>query len=551
VVIAAGCAGVSRRSSGAKSASSTLRSEAELRRAAQAHAHFSAGVIYELNDQIDLALEEYLLAAESGRIDEDMLLDISRRFVQHKKQAQALEILNRAASRPEASGAVYAQLAFVYAQLGRTGDSIAASRTAIQKSPESLSGYQNLFLNYLQGKQTEQARAVLAEAAAQQDAGLEFLIELSELYMNFGVQVPAERESSRTNALAILKRAEPLAERVPMLKLRLADGFQLLGDSDSAARLYQQVLKQLPDAPGIMDRVRARLAEIYLQSNDRDKAAEQLRSIIKDDPTNPQAQYFLGMIAYEQKQFDVAADYLSRTLVLNPDMEQAYYDLAAAQIAQERATNAVATLDKARGKFQPSFMLEYLTAMAYNAQERFGESIKYFTAAEVVGKATAPRRLTHLFYFQMGAAHERAGQYEEAERVFEKVLELSPDFAEAQNYLGYMWAEQGRNLGRARELIEKAVAAEPKNAAFLDSLGWVLFKLGKPQEALVPMKSALDLTEEPDSTLYDHIGDIYQALGRLEEARRSWEKSLSLKDDPKVRTKLDAPAPGGAVPPPQ
>src|SRR2546423_3850673 len=109
------------------------------------------------------------------------------------------------------------------------------------------------------------------------------------------------------------------------------------------------------------------------------------------------------------------------------------------------------------------------------------------------------------------------------------------------NYLGYMWAEHGMKLEEANELIEKAVKAEPKNAAYLDSLGWVRFKLGRPKEALDPELKAVELSEQPDATVYDHLGDIYAALKQRDKAREAWKKSVSLEANEQVKKKLEAP----------
>jgi Tfp pilus assembly protein PilF len=108
-----------------------------------------------------------------------------------------------------------------------------------------------------------------------------------------------------------------------------------------------------------------------------------------------------------------------------------------------------------------------------------------------------------------------------------------------------MWAERGVKLDRARELLERAVKAEPNNAAYLDSLGWVLFKLNQPQQALTYVLKAVQLTQEPDPTLYDHLGDIYAATHQPDKAREAWTKSLGLEPNELVRKKLQA---GGAPP---
>ncbi len=145
----------------------------------------------------------------------------------------------------------------------------------------------------------------------------------------------------------------------------------------------------------------------------------------------------------------------------------------------------------------------------------------------------------------------------EAERWLEEVLDEFPDDPGALNDLGYLWADQGKHLHRALEMIQKAVAAEPDNAAYLDSLGWVLFRLGRLDEAVRHLERSVELLgEEPDGVVLDHLGDVYQALGRHQDAVRLWERALKALD-PKteqkkieqVRRKLhQAKAPQGNLP---
>jgi tetratricopeptide (TPR) repeat protein len=547
-VLVAGCGGLSARDREPKTEDASIRrgrgpgSDSNTRKLAEAHAHYGAGVIHEMADDSDAALLEYDQAALKDPGNESLILDVSRRFLQKKQPEKALEVLNRAAEQPDASGSIFARIGFIYSQQGKHDQAVAANRMAINKSPGSLPGYQNLFLNYLQNKQPQEALKVLNEAAGQPKPDFEFLIGLSELYVNFGVQVPAQKETTHARALAVLKRAEKLKPANPALRLRLADGFNLLGDSAKAAELYLELLKNLPDVPVIREHVHAKLTDIYLRGEDRKLAVEQLEAIIRDDPTNPQAYYFLGSIALDEKKLPEAAEHFGKTILLNPEFEQAYYDLAIAQMNLNKTSDALATLDKARQKFSPSFLLEFLTGMAFSHQKAYVEALRHYTSAEVIAQATEPKRLNESFYFQLGATYERKGDYEQAEKYFQKCLQLAPNSAEAMNYLGYMWAEHGMKLEQARELIEKAVKAEPKNAAYLDSLGWVHFKLGQPKEALDPVLKAVELSEEPDATVYDHLGDIYAALNQREKAREAWRKSLSLEPNDQVGKKLEQDA---------
>jgi tetratricopeptide (TPR) repeat protein len=277
---------------------------------------------------------------------------------------------------------------------------------------------------------------------------------------------------------------------------------------------------------------------MYLLSGRKEEAARQLEVITQERPANERAAFFLGTIAYEKGDYEEAEVLFRRTLLLRADFEPAYYDLAAVILAQDRAEEAMRVIEQAARIFKPSYQREFLTAVACARLERYDDAVRHFTEAEVLAKVASADRLNAGFYFQFGAASERRGDIGQAELHFRKCLSLQPDFAEALNYLGYMWAERGENLVEARKLIERAVELEPESSAFLDSLAWVLFKLNEPQEALDWMRKAIAHAEEPDSTLYDHLGDILSAVGLLDEAREAWQRSLELKPNDQVRNKL-------------
>jgi tetratricopeptide (TPR) repeat protein len=520
--------------------------DASAEKVAQAHAHYAAACIHEENREVEAALRDFYQAALEDPSDEWVVLSVSARLLENKQPDKALEVLSHSAARSDASGAVYARLGVVYAQLGKYDQAANADRMAIKKAPSSLAGYQNLFLDLLQNKQQAEALKVLDEAARQPDTDAEFLISLSELYTSYVMQAPTQKDKVYAKALGTLRRADKLNPPDPRLRLRLAEGLILTGDPQKAALIYLDLLKKLPDVPFVRERVHARLAEIYLQGSEHKRAIEQLQAIVKDDPTNPQAYYYLGYLSFNENKAEEAVDYLSKAVLLNPDFEDAYLDLALAQISLNRTSDALATLEKARARFSQggqNFALEFYSGLAYNRQKAYAQALRCFTEAEVIAKASASNRLDQNLYFQIGAAAERTGDLALAEKYFQKCLEKSPNFAEAQNYLGYMWAEHGIKLEPARELIEKAVKAEPKNAAYLDSLGWVLFKLNRPKEALDYILKAIELSkkEEEDATLYEHLGDIYAALNETSKAREAWTKSLSLEPNDQVRKKLGNP----------
>lgn len=153
--------------------------------------------------------------------------------------------------------------------------------------------------------------------------------------------------------------------------------------------------------------------------------------------------------------------------------------------------------------------------------ERYGEAVPLLEKL-AAGQPESPE-LT----FGLAVAYERSGRRAQAIELFEQLLARDPNHAGTLNYLGYMFAERGENLERALDLILRAVSLEPDNGAYVDSLGWVYFRLGRYNEAKEQLEWAVRLVGE-DATLHEHLGATYAKLGDTAKARTAFEKALSL-----------------------
>lgn len=522
---------------------SAAQSERRLERQAEAHAHYAQGALYELQGESTAALDEFDHAARLDPGNEQLVVEIARRWLLQKKPDRALDVLKLGAAQPGASAMLDVLLGTAYAQVGETNLAAAANQHAIKKAPQLLAGYQNLYVGDVQAGRSTEALKVLDAAAKQKDVNAEFLVGLAELYLNLQTAAPSTKTNVQARLLPLLQRAKATPTENLHTRLRLADAFNAAGEADEAATLYQALLADVPQAPMLQENLRAKLTDIYLRGRDRSKAIEQLRAMVASDPLNMQAHYYLALLYAEAGDSEHAEEMYRKTIVLNPKFEQAYYDLAASQLGNNETNAVFRTLEQAQKKFGENFVSEFLLGVANARVGKYAEAVKHYTSAEVMARATDPKRLTPLFYFQMGSALERKGDYSEAVKYLEKALALKPEFPEAANYLGFMWAERGENLERARTLIDQAVKAEPDNSAYLDSLAWVLFKQGRAQEALPVMLHAIAQAQkdhEMDATLYDHLGDIYAAQGDATNARNAWSKALNMGPDDAVRKKLDA-----------
>jgi tetratricopeptide (TPR) repeat protein len=181
-------------------------------------------------------------------------------------------------------------------------------------------------------------------------------------------------------------------------------------------------------------------------------------------------------------------------------------------------------------------------------KKRFAEAVTAYDRA--IGLLHKPYASADwgLFY-NRGIALDRSHQWARAEADFLEALRLQPEQPYVMNYLGYSWTEQGRNLDKARDMIERAVRQRPDDGEILDSLGWVLYRQGDYHRAVQYLERATELSPE-DPTINGHLGDAYMAAGRKLEAQFQWRRALTLKPDPEDVPKLEAKLreSGGAVP---
>lgn len=160
-------------------------------------------------------------------------------------------------------------------------------------------------------------------------------------------------------------------------------------------------------------------------------------------------------------------------------------------------------------------------------EERYGEAIKAYDNA--ISLFNGDERRGWVVYYARGIAHEREKLWPQAEADFRRALELEPDQPRVLNYLGYSFVEMQMNLDEALGMIERAVAARPDSGYIVDSLGWVLYRLGRYQEAVPHMERAAELMPI-DPIVNDHLGDVLWAVGRYREAEFQWKRALSFVD---------------------
>lgn len=218
---------------------------------------------------------------------------------------------------------------------------------------------------------------------------------------------------------------------------------------------------------------------------------------------------------------------------------------AAALDAEGDRSGALAMLRDLTETYPENGTVLVRLADTLRADERWQEAIDaYDTAFEKLG-TSAEEDWT--LYYTRGIALERAKQWDRAETDFLKALELSPEQPYVMNYLGYSWVEQGRNLAEAQSLIERAVRQRPNDGYIVDSLGWVLYRIGQHEEAVPHLERAVQLRPS-DAVINDHLGDAYWQVGRRLEATYQWRRSLDMDPEPDLAAEIERKLRQGLLP---
>ncbi len=280
------------------------------------------------------------------------------------------------------------------------------------------------------------------------------------------------------------------------------------------------------------------LQEIIKQHPDRYQPYELLGKVLEDDadalrdankPEQAKAEYGKAAASYEQ------------SLLINSEQPDNYLHVAELYLTRLRdSARAVKLLQDARRHFPSAPQVVYLLAVALREAGETQKAVSTFEEALAEAQAGGGEIVNGRFYFEYGAAAERAGLYAKAAELFKKSIQLDPgDAAEAYNYLGFMWADRGTNLDEAESYIKKALASDPDNGAYLDSMGWLDYQRGKYSQALAELLNAAQALKEDDPTVFQHIGDAYEKLNRLPQALTYWQRALALDpQDKKLAEKI-------------
>jgi tetratricopeptide (TPR) repeat protein len=380
----------------------------------------------------------------------------------------------------------------------------------------------------------------------------------------FGAHASAINELAGRNDVAeqgYLKSVEGRQRANLRLTQLLGNFYERTGRAEQARKLYEGYLADNPTSTMLnvpLQRVASGKPPRPEISNATEGAAEGLFSLAGSvqQQSSFQAILFARLAVYLRPDFSIARLLIAETLEAEKRYEEAIVvyrsvtsDPNYAWAARLRIADQLDALERPDDAIKELRQLSQEEPKRYDALVRMGDVMRRHKRYEDAAKAydEAKKRIPSLgkehwsMLYASGIANERIKRWDKAEADFLKALEFDPEQPYVLNYLGYSWVEMGKNLDQARAMIELAVKKRPRDGYIVDSLGWVLYRLGDIENAVKNLERAVSLRPE-DPTINDHLGDVYWHVGRKDEARFQWNRALTLEPEaeelPKIKKKV-------------
>lgn len=346
-----------------------------------------------------------------------------------------------------------------------------------------------------------------------------------------------DRQYSR--AIETLKSVIEDSPGDPEARFYLGTAYEQSGNPAEAAKIFAALLEQTDSESYQANRAvfQQHLAAAYEDLGEHAKAIAIYESLLKADPDPNPRLVFLLINAYRlNHQLDKAVAMGKEQFEKNPG-ETNFGLVYARALADSGKTKEGADILNKLLQADPANVDIYV-----NLSQVYLQGKMYSEAEKILERAEARKLDSERVKFQLGTIYEKQKDFDKAESVFKEVLKDNPKNAVVLNYIGYMLADQGVRLQEAVKYVQEALAIDPNNGAYLDSLGWAFFKLNDLEKAEKYLLQAIDLVKN-DPVIHDHLGDLYFRTGDLEKAKDFWTKSISAGTEPediqKVREKLE------------
>jgi tetratricopeptide (TPR) repeat protein len=409
------------------------------------------------------------------------LLNLAR-LTQVTSNDSALVLYNRVIDRFGPDLSAYAQMAQIYSSQGKQLQAADVLKKMLELDPESYEIKKGLGDTYLRADSIDLALKV---------------------YDDLVVIRPDDLELRASRAHAFLSKQ----------------------DYESATAQFERVMSQ--DSISADDQIR--FGRIFVSFIEKDSAVvphalKMFRRIRDANPADWRAYWFLGAMANVANDDSSAFENFSKVTELAPWNPDGWIGVASVYYDHDQFDQAIEVLTKAKAKLPDEFRVHFLLGVSY---QRFGKLPEAKTSLERAIRLD-PKSIDALS--ALGMIFNELNQMADSDTMYERALRIDPKNHLVLNNYGYSLAERNMQIERAFGMSKEAVRQQPDNQSYLDTYGWILYQMGRYQEAEGPIRRAVELGST-SAVIHEHLGDVYAKLGQSEKALSSWRKALELNPD--------------------
>ncbi len=445
----------------------------------------------------DSRAREVLLArAKHPGIPRDELMGIAGFLADNGFADDAIAILRGMVQNNPTDVDTWVTMGSLYGDMGQDKKAIEVFTQALEKNP----GNDSLFVsigNYCMMQNNWDCAITYFERA--RETGFNNARVMSTLAaLNFNAKRTPRAEALRDSVIAMGEDSAPFY-------FSLGKSMNYLERAGDAVEYYRKGFAKPIDKIEEEDILNAYLGYVRALINS-DRGDEALRIIREEASKNVRDEEALkdieGMVYMEMKRYDDAVALYEWLMDSSPE--------------------------------NPRYIISL--TQAYNAAGQYRKSEEKLLA--LLRKEPSNTR----YLMQIGIVYDLMKQFDKAEEVLLKVIRLEPDNAHALNNLAYMYIENGKSLSKAIGMVKRALKIDPRNGAYLDTLGWGFFRKGDLSAARENIEGALAIADKPDKgVIYEHYGEILARQGHKDKALDAYRKSIECGEDKdRIQKKIDA-----------
>lgn len=263
------------------------------------------------------------------------------------------------------------------------------------------------------------------------------------------------------------------------------------------------------------------LGVLYNELQKDDKSIEIFKEVLKEDSTNAAGLHFLSTLYRENSEFKKAQYYADNMTITFPENPQGFINSALIALDQDDSYQAINILSPVAADFPEEYSVQYLLGMSYNIAKNFKMAAVFLDNARQI--APHSRNTLHL----LAIVNDNLKNWHISDGIYQQLIQTDSTDAQAYNNYAYSLIEREEEIKLSKKYARRAIELAPDQAAYLDTYGWILFKMGNAKEAHKYIKKSLEI-DDGNTEVLKHMGDILIKMKKYTEAVEFYHKALSL-----------------------